>query len=35
MSQPRLASPGLRRTVIRDKDLFCIRSAILTWAVGL
>lgn len=24
MSQPRLELPGLRRTVIRDKDRFCI-----------
>jgi len=35
MSQPRLESPGLRRTVIRDKDRFSIRGAILTWAVEL
>jgi hypothetical protein len=27
MSQPRLVSPGLRRTVIRDKDRFCIAGA--------
>jgi len=24
MSQPRLELPGLRRTVMRDKDRFCI-----------
>ena len=32
VSQPRRESPGLRRTVIRDKDRFCNIGAILAFA---
>jgi hypothetical protein len=29
MSQPRLESPALRRTVIREKDRFCIDDDVI------